>query len=76
MERHGWRASPCGYCLEASMTGRCGWCCFDVCSTLHLWIAGQVRNDGVGRAGDLVGWCLLVCGGVFGFGEEDGGAEG
>ena len=38
-------ALPCGYCLEASMTGRCGWCWLVVCPTLHLWIADQVRND-------------------------------
>ena len=65
------RATPCGYCLEASMTaGRLVWlvspspliplpsrergilsvvssCCHPA---LHLWIADQVRNDGMRRA--------------------------
>ena len=38
-------APPFGYCLEASMTG-CS-CGFAVPSPLPLWIADQVRNDGV-----------------------------
>ena len=39
-------ALPCGYCLEASMTGRCGWCWLvHPCHPATLWIADQVRND-------------------------------
>ena len=32
--------------------GFCRLCCLDICPSLHLWIADQVRNDGVG---------VLVC---------------
>ena len=53
-------APRCGYCLEASMTGRLSW--LVVCPT-PLWIADQVRNDGgYGAAFDggapPCGYCL------------------
>ena len=55
---YGWVGPPCGYCLEASMTvwgsagTRCG------VALPPLWIADQVRNDGMGVTSRPTLWIL------------------